>query len=126
MAGIEKRVRKRSPWAWIPTLYFVEGLPYVAVVLISVIMYKRMGLSNTDIAFFTSLIYLPWVVKPIWSPFVDILKTKRWWTLTMQLFVAVGLALIAVFLPLNCFFVASLIVFGFMAFASATHDIAAD
>ncbi len=126
MARVEKSVRNRSPWAWIPTLYFVEGLPYVAVVLISVIMYKRMGLSNTDIAFFTSLIYLPWVVKPIWSPFVDILKTKRWWTLTMQLFVAVGLALIALFLPLKCFFAASLVVFGFMAFASATHDIAAD
>lgn len=116
----------RSPWAWIPTLYFLEGLPYVAVVLISVIMYKRMGISNAEISFFTSLIYLPWVIKPVWSPFVDILKTKRWWTLTMQLLVAVGLALVALFLPVKFFLTATLIVFAFMAFASATHDIAAD
>lgn len=123
---LENMKNKRSPWAWIPTLYFLEGLPYVAVVLISVIMYKRMGISNAEISFFTSLIYLPWVVKPVWSPFVDILKTKRWWTLTMQLCVAVGLALIALFLPVRFFLPATLIIFAFMAFASATHDIAAD
>lgn len=123
---LEDMKNQRSPWAWIPTLYFLEGLPYVAVVLISVIMYKRMGISNAEISFFTSLIYLPWVIKPVWSPFVDILKTKRWWTLTMQLCVASGLALIALFLPVKFFLPATLIVFAFMAFASATHDIAAD
>lgn len=123
---IKDMKNKRSPWAWIPTLYFLEGLPYVAVVVISVIMYKRMGVSNAEMSFFTSLISFPWVIKPLWSPFVDILKTKRWWTLSMQLLVVAGLALIALFLPLKFFWTATLIVFAFMAFASATHDIAAD
>ena len=74
-----------SPWAWIPTLYFAQGLPYVAVMTISVIMYKNLGISNTDIALYTSWLYLPWVIKPFWSPFVDLLKTKRWWVISMQL-----------------------------------------
>ena len=74
-----------SPWAWIPTLYFAQGLPYVAVMTISVIMYKNLGISNTDIALYTSWLYLPWVIKPFWSPFVDLLKTKRWWIVSMQL-----------------------------------------
>ena len=83
---------KRSPWAWIPTLYLAEGLPYVAVMTISVILYKRMGVSNTDIALYTSWLYLPWVIKPFWSPFVDLLKTKRWWIVTMQLLLGAGFA----------------------------------
>lgn len=62
-------MEKRSPWAWIPSLYFAEGLPYVVVMTLSVIMYKRLGVSNTDIALFTSWLYFPWVIKPIWSPF---------------------------------------------------------
>ena len=81
-----------SPWAWIPTLYFAQGLPYVAVMTISVIMYKNLGISNTDIALYTSWLYLPWVIKPFWSPFVDLLKTKRWWIVSMQLLVGAGLA----------------------------------
>lgn len=72
-------MEKRNPWAWIPSLYFAEGLPYVVVMTLSVIMYKRLGVSNTDIALFTSWLYFPWVIKPIWSPFVDLIKTKRWW-----------------------------------------------
>ena len=72
-------MNKRNPWAWVPTLYFAEGVPYVAVMTISLIMYKRLGLSNTDITLYTSWLYLPWVIKPLWSPFVDMLKTKRWW-----------------------------------------------
>ena len=72
------QTKRTSPWSWIPTLYFAEALPYVAVMTISVIMYKRMGISNTDIALYTSWLYLPWVIKPFWSPFVDLLKTKRW------------------------------------------------
>ena len=67
---------KRNPWSWIPTLYFAEGLPYVAVMTIAVIMYKRLGLSNTEIALYTSWLYLPWTIKPLWSPFVDLVKTK--------------------------------------------------
>lgn len=117
---------KKSPWAWIPTLYFAEGLPYVAVMTISVIMYKRMGISNTDIALYTSWLYLPWVIKPFWSPFVDLLKTKRWWIVIMQLFIGAGLAGIAFTIPLPFFFQATLAFFWLLAFSSATHDIAAD
>ncbi len=118
--------KKRSPWAWIPTLYFAEGLPYVAVMTISVIMYKRLGISNTDIALYTSWLYLPWVIKPFWSPFVDLLKTKRWWVVTMQLLIGAGLAGIAFTIPASNFFQITLAVFWLVAFSSATHDIAAD
>ena len=118
--------KKRSPWAWIPSLYFAQGLPYVAVMTISVIMYKRLGISNTDIALYTSWLYLPWVIKPFWSPFVDLLKTKRWWVVTMQLLVGAGLAGIAFTIPASDFFQWSLAIFWLVAFSSATHDIAAD
>lgn len=124
----KKRVKKttRNPWAWIPTLYFAEGLPYVAVMSVSVIMYKRFGLSNTEIALYTSWLYLPWVIKPFWSPFVDILKTKRWWIVSMQLLIGGGLAGVAFTLPAPFYLQASLAFFWLMAFSSATHDIAAD
>ncbi len=117
---------KKSPWAWIPSLYLAEGLPYVAVMTISVIMYKRMGISNTDIALYTSWLYLPWVIKPFWSPFVDLLKTKRWWIVTMQILIGAGFAGIAFTIPLPFFFQATLAFFWLLAFSSATHDIAAD
>ena len=116
----------RSPWAWIPTLYFAEGIPYVVVMTVSVIMYKRFGLSNADIALYTSWLYLPWVIKPFWSPFVDILKTKRWWIVSMQLLIGAGLAGVAFTLPTPFYFKASLAFFWLLAFSSATHDIAAD
>lgn len=119
-------MNNKNPWSWIPTLYFAEGLPYVLVMTVSVIMYKNLGISNTEIAFYTSWLYLPWVIKPFWSPFVDLLKTKRWWITTMQLLIGAGLAGIAFFLPTNFFFQATLAVFWLMAFSSATHDIAAD
>lgn len=118
--------KKVSPWCWIPSLYFAEALPYVAVMTLSVIMYKRLGISNTDIALYTSWLYLPWVIKPVWSPFVDLLKTKRWWVVSMQLLIGAGLAGVAFTLPGGFFFRASLAVFWLMAFSSATHDIAAD
>lgn len=117
---------RRSPWAWIPTLYFAQGLPYVAVMTISVIMYKRLGMSNTDIALYTGWLGLPWVIKPFWSPFVDIIKTKRWWTLAMQWVVAVALAGIAFTLPTSFYVQFTFAIFMLMGFASATHDIAAD
>lgn len=118
--------KKTSPWAWIPTLYFAQGLPYVAVMTISVIMYKRLGISNTDIALYTGWLYLPWVIKPFWSPFIDLLKTKRWWILTMQWILAFALAGIAFFIPAPFFFQLTLAVFWVVGFTSATHDIAAD
>ncbi len=118
--------KKTNGWAWIPTLYFAQGLPYVAVMTIAVIMYKNLGLSNTDIALYTSWLYLPWVIKPIWSPFVDIIKTKRWWVVTMQSLVAVGFAGIAFSIPTDFYVQVSLAFFWLLAFSSATHDIAAD
>jgi len=118
--------RGRSPWSWIPTLYFAEGIPYVVAMTVAVIMYKRLGISNTDIALYTSWLYLPWVIKPFWSPFVDIIKTKRWWIVTMQLLIGAGLAGVAFLIPMPFFFQATLSVFWLIAFSSATHDIAAD
>lgn len=123
---MKETTKTRNPWAWIPTLYFAESLPYVAVMTIAVIMYKKLGLSNTDIALYTSWLYLPWVIKPLWSPFVDILKTKRWWIVTMQGFVAAAFASIAFFIPTNGFVQITLAFFWLLAFSSATHDIAAD
>ena len=74
---------RNSPWSWIPTLYFAEGIPYFIVNNISVVMFTNMGMSTGDMAMYTSLLYLPWVVKPLWSPFVDIIRTKRWWVMVM-------------------------------------------
>lgn len=119
-------MKKNSPWSWIPSLYFSEGLPYVVVMMVSVIMYKKLNISNTEIAFYTSWLYLPWVIKPFWSPFVDLLKTKRWWIISMQLLIGGGLAGVAFFIPMSFFFQATLAVFWLLAFSSATHDIAAD
>ncbi len=115
-----------TAWRWIPTLYFAQGLPYVAVMTLSVIMYKRLGISNTDIALYTGWLYLPWVIKPFWSPFVDIISTKRRWTLMMQWLIAIGFAGIAFTLPTPFFFQLTLAVFWLIGFTSATHDIAAD
>ena len=119
-------MKKTSPWAWIPTLYFAQGLPYVAVMTISVIMYKRLGISNAELAFYTGWLNLPWVIKPLWSPFIDLIKTKRWWTTWMQLLIGAGLAGIAFTIPTEYFFQLTLAVFWLLAFSSATHDIAAD
>lgn len=117
---------KRDPWSWIPTLYFAEGLPYVAVMTIAVIMYKRLGLSNTEIALYTSWLYLPWTIKPLWSPFVDLIKTKRAWIIAMQGFISAGFAGIAFFIPTTHYVQFTLAFFWLLAFSSATHDIAAD
>jgi PAT family beta-lactamase induction signal transducer AmpG len=115
-----------SPWRWVPTLYFAQGLPYVAVMTLTVVMYKNLGVSNDDIAFYTSWLYLPWVIKPLWSPVVDLFRTKRAWILGMQFTLGVAFALVALTLPVAGFFRYSLAVLWLLAFSSATHDIAAD
>ncbi|MDE5733948.1 MAG: MFS transporter [Duncaniella sp.] len=120
------RHSRRSPWWWVPTLYFAQGIPYIAVMTISVIMYKRFGFSNTDIALYTGWLYLPWVIKPFWSPFIDIFSTKRRWILAMQMAVAAAFACIALTVGGPLFFRLSLAAFWLVAFISATHDIAAD
>ncbi len=116
-----------SPWAWIPSLYFGQGIPYVvAATTFSLIMYKNMGISNADAALYTSWLYLPWVLKPFWSPFVDLIKTKRWWILLMQFVIGVALAGVAFAIPLPYFLQSTLAILWLIAFSSATHDIAAD
>lgn len=119
-------MKKDAAWAWVPTLYFAEGLPYIAVMTLSLVMYKRMGISNTEVALYTGWLNLPWVIKPLWSPFIDLMRTKRWWIVAMQVLVGAGLAGIAFLIPADRFFQSTLAVFWLMAFASATHDIAAD
>lgn len=120
------KTQPRSSWSWIPSLYFAQGLPYVVVMTVAVIMFKRLGISNTDIALYTSWLYLPWVIKPLWSPVVDIIKTKRWWIVSMQLVIGAGLAGVALVLPGPDFFRYGLAFMWLLAFSSATHDIAAD
>ena len=131
-------VKYRNPWTWVPTLYFAQGIPYFLVNNISVMMFAKMGVPNGDMAFFTSLLYLPWMIKPFWSPFVDVMKTKRWWTVTMQLIMSIAFVLLVLTLPIPSaediangttpmsLFMVTLILFVITAFASATHDIAAD
>ena len=122
---------KRSPWLWVPSLYFIEGIPYFLVNVVSVTLFKRLGMDNASLAALTSLLYLPWVVKPLWSPLVDVVRTKRWWILAMQAAMTVCFALLALSLPHRTgepvgAFVPSLILFYICAMLSATHDIAAD
>ena len=131
-------MKDRNPWWWIPTLYFAEGIPYFIVNNISVIMFNNMGMSKGDMALYTSMLYLPWVIKPIWSPFVDIIKTKRWWVVAMQVIMSAAFAFLAFTLPHPSaeviasgttsvsIFKITLVLFWITAFASATHDIAAD
>lgn len=118
-------MRSINPWAWVPTLYLAEGIPYFLVTSVSVTLFTQLGMPNAQMALFTSLIAFPWVVKPLWSPFVDVLRTKRWWVLTMQAVMAVTVLLLALLAPRG-FFTIALILFTITAFCSATHDIAAD
>ncbi len=118
--------KDKGAWAWIPSLYFTQGIPYIMVVTVSVIMYKRLGISNADIGLYTSWLYLPWVIKPLWSPIVDLKGTKRNWFLGMQLLVALAFLGVGFFLPSNAFFTITLAFFWMAAFASATNDIASD
>jgi len=118
--------RGEGPWLWIPSLYFAEGLPYALAMSVSLVFYKNLGVSNAAAAFYTSWFYLPWVIKPLWSPVVDILKTRRLWIWAMQLIIGAGLAGVALTIPTAHFFQWTLVLFWLLAFNSATHDIAAD
>ncbi len=118
--------RRTNAWRWIPSLYFTEGLPYTLVVTTSVILYKKLEISNADIAYYTGWLYFPWVIKPLWSPFIDLFKTKRWWIVLMQLLMGSCMAGVAFLIPTSFFFQATLAILWLAAFSSATHDIAAD
>ena len=117
---------KRLPISWIPTLYLGEALPYAAVMLMSLVLYQEMGLTDTQITLYTGWLGLPWVIKPLWSPIVDGIRTKRWWILAMQLTIGAALALLAFTLPTSFWLQSSLAFFMLIAFGSATHDISAD
>ncbi len=119
-------VQQRNPWAWIPSLYFTQGMPYVIVMSVAGTMYKLLGMSNAEMALYTSWLYLPWVIKPLWSPFVDMFGTKRFWVVALQAVIGCSLAMVAFTTKLPQFVQMSLAIFWLMAFSSATHDIAAD
>lgn len=113
-------------WQWLPSLYFSSGLPYVAVNILSVILYKNLGLSNAEIVIYTSWLYLPFVIKPLWSPFVDMFKTKRWWIVVAELIIGALFGLVALSLPTSHFFQLTLLAFWLLAFSAATQDIGTD
>ena len=138
MKEVQIEPRQKTPWWWVPTLYFAEGVPYFVVNNISVMMFTKMGVPNGDMSFFTTLLYFPWFLKGIWSPIVDVVKTKRWWIVTMQAVMTAMLILLTLTLPhpdvssivagntsISIFWF-TLLLFIVAAFASATHDIAAD
>ncbi|MFV8369872.1 MFS transporter [Flavobacterium sp. LB2R40] len=118
--------KDNSPWFWIPLLNFASGFPYAIIISVSVIMYKSLGIDNEDIGVYTSLLYLPWVIKPLWSPFIDLYATKRKWFLTMQLVIAIAFLIVGLTIPMSNFFVLSLAIFWVAAFASASNDVASD
>ena len=117
---------EKNPWLWIPLLNFASGFPYAIIISVSVIMYKNLGISNEDIGIYTSLLYLPWVIKPLWSPFIDLHSTKRKWFLSMQLLISIAFLIVGFSIPLNHFFILSLAIFWVAAFASASNDVATD
>lgn len=116
----------KNPWLWVPSLYFGQAIPYVVVIFLAGTMYKANGISNADLALYTSWTYLPWVIKPLWSPFIDMFRTKRWWIVGLQLVIGAALAGVALTMHLPSFFQVTLAILWLMAFSSATHDIAAD
>ncbi len=118
--------KDNRPWYWIPILNFASGLPYAIIISVSVIMYKNLGISNEDIGIYTSFLYLPWVIKPLWSPIIDLYSTKRKWFLSMQLIISIAFLVVGLTIPMNHFFIISLAVFWVAAFASASNDIASD
>lgn len=119
-------VRERNVWWWIPTLYFGQGIPYAVAITLSVILYKNLGISNTDIALYTSWLYLPFVIKPLWSPFIEMFRTKRWWIVWIEFLIGTSFALVALTIPTDNFFQMTLAIFWLLAFSGATHDIASD
>ena len=131
------KVTYRNPWAWIPSLYYAQGIPFIFINMVTMVLFTQLGMSKADATLYTGWLYLPWVIKPFWGPIVDVLKTKRWWTVMMQLCVAIGLGAIAFTLPLPkadaiaeglpvTSFMLCLFFYFITAFCSATHDIASD
>ena len=120
------KTENNKPWLWIPLLNFASGFPYIVIISVSVLMYKNLGITNEDIGLYTSLLYLPWVIKPLWSPFIDLHGTKRKWFLAMQFVISIAFLIVGLTIPLNNFFILTLAIFWVAAFASASNDIASD
>ena len=118
--------KDRSPWGWVPTLYFFQGVPYSIVMITSGLIYKTMGISIASFAFWTSLLYLPWAIKPLWSPYIDVVSTKRNWVVWTQLALGVAFVAAGILMPLSFFYPLTLALFALIAIGSASHDIAAD
>lgn len=117
---------KQRAWLWVPILYLTQGLPYILVISVSVILYKRLGISNKEIGYYTSFLYLPWVLKPLWSPWIDQLRNNRVVFLVMQWTIALSLLILGFFIRTPIFLAVSLGCFWISAIASATNDIATD
>ncbi len=123
---LQPPTKKPHPIAWIPTTWFAMGLPFVALAAASSIMYKNMGISDSKIAFWTSLIMLPWTLKPLWGPFLEMFKTKKFFVYTTQIFTGVLFGLVGLSLQLEAFFSVSIAAFAIIAISASTHDTAAD
>lgn len=119
-------VHKNNPLKWIPSTWFAMGLPFVALSTASAIMYKNFGISDTSIAFWTSLIMLPWTLKPLWGPFLEMFKTKKYFVYITQIFTGCLFGLVALSLKLDHFFAISISLFAIIAISASTHDTAAD
>ena len=118
--------KNKSPIRWIPSLYFVQGLQFFVVMLIAGLMFKNMGVANDLIARWTGLLGLAWAIKPLWSPFLELARSKKLIVVAMQFAGSAGLGLMAIALQLPMYFAASIAVLFLLAYASATHDIACD
>jgi len=119
-------VYKNNPLKWIPSTWFAMGLPFVALSTASAIMYKNFGISDTSIAFWTSLIMLPWTLKPLWGPFLEMFKTKKYFVYITQIFTGCLFGLVALSLKLDHFFAISISLLAIIAMSASTHDTAAD
>jgi PAT family beta-lactamase induction signal transducer AmpG len=119
-----ENLKKRHPATWVPSVYFAMGLPFVAIAAASSLMFKNLGISDSQIAFWTSLIMLPWTLKPLWSPILEMFKTKKHFVVATQLVTGITFALVALSLPLPNFFTYSIALMAVIAFSGATHDIA--
>ena len=118
--------KNRSPWSWIPSLYFFQGIPYSIVMITSGLIYKTMGISIASFAFWTSLLYLPWAIKPLWSPYIDVVSTKRNWVVWTQFLLGLAFIAVGIAMPLSFFYPITIAIFALIAISSASHDIAAD
>ena len=120
------KTKQKHPATWIPTAYFAMGLPFIAISIASVLMFKSFGVSDSLIAFWTSLIMLPWTLKPLWSPLLEMFKTKKHFVVATQLLTGFTFALVAFSLHFDDFFTYAIALLAIIAFSGATHDIATD